>query len=243
MTVKLRSGILGCRDRLEVLETDSASVKDGISQLCKCIDEHAKDIATACIKIASAQENLEMTNAVVLKVHQQVDVAREEVSSVRGEHRALHSKHNALHQEHGQTVTHTRDAGRAVEQLRAAHGSAVEVQEQALTQIASLEGHADKSDRHFKELAEKVERLYILATSTQQNLQATNAFVLPNLNTSDNFSPGFSASRGSDAVGLSTMSGSYSTKSPITASVQRKRREALWVSRNIGAVPDRMAWT
>merc|ERR1712083_781009 len=103
----------------------------------------------------------------------------------------------------------------------------------AETAIAALQQDQSRVNGVAQKLNADIQRVGVTVADTKANLQATQAIVLPNLG-ADELVP--MSSRGTGTT-MDTTSRSFR---PATS--PRKKKEATWAARNIGAVPDRMSW-
>eukprot|EP00927_Polykrikos_kofoidii_P057626 TRINITY_DN51780_c0_g1_i1.p1 TRINITY_DN51780_c0_g1~~TRINITY_DN51780_c0_g1_i1.p1 ORF type:complete len:441 (-),score=101.14 TRINITY_DN51780_c0_g1_i1:60-1271(-) len=225
-----KRALLDHKNGLLRLDEGASLAAERTSRLEDTVARLHTDLATLVGRHEGVKDNLEMTNAVVMKIHEELEAARADAAALKEDHLALGSRHDTLRQDFTKASKAAAKLTESHEKLLASHGQArKDLDENMKTVVALQEGYV-QTHEVIKALSGQVDRISIQLASTQENLQVTNALVLPNVAKGDQVSPQFGGNIG---VGGGTPAGK----------LLRRRKEANWVTRNIGIVPNRTAWT
>jgi len=223
------------KDSLQTLDVSVGAAAFSISHLSAASSEQANEIATVGGKLDKTTVNLEMTNAVVMKIHGEVTANKAETLALRDDHRALDARHDMLYGDYSETSQQSNAGSEAIERLCAEQISTRNALQEGLGDVFKLQNGWKQQTRSLEDLNEKIDRLDLRVRSTQENLAVTNALALPNLKSEGLMSPSMGG-----AAGGSQPQSARSARSSQAANA--KRKEAAWIQRNIGCVPDRMGW-
>lgn len=221
------------KEKVREMNQDLIATKGTLGRVDTQQGETSAKLKQTCKDLETTTTNLEVTNAVVLKLNQAREQSDSDVDNLKDKmvQTSLRlDRTDATAIDNKKAVGHLREdltQNKAqVETQRAKLHSAqaqlndtMEVQQKHSTNI----GQVHKDLGQLKSLAEK----------TRDGLEATNAMVLPNLGSGG----------GLPTVGLSSpreiaraLGKQPEVKTP------RRRREATWMNRNVGLVPDRMSY-
>eukprot|EP00418_Pyrodinium_bahamense_P000367 CAMPEP_0179017324 /NCGR_PEP_ID=MMETSP0796-20121207/3779_1 /TAXON_ID=73915 /ORGANISM="Pyrodinium bahamense, Strain pbaha01" /LENGTH=381 /DNA_ID=CAMNT_0020713047 /DNA_START=25 /DNA_END=1168 /DNA_ORIENTATION=+ len=235
------------KSRLQALNEDRKSMNCSLQKLDSAVGKQASTLADTCTKLDAQKTNLEITNAVVLKMNESREASMNDITNLKEGVRATDKKIDGLQLEH---VKIAKEVGTAREELANAVG-VVELTRQglnkAMDQVTAVRQSQQKSAASVDKLSNDLAKVRNLADSTQQHLEVTNSMVLPNLASGDVPPIGFQSSmEGSRSLGGTALSGPGLGGTGLgrtgSLTTPRKRRESTWNARNIGAVPDRMSW-
>jgi chromosome segregation ATPase len=236
-----------CRSFRQALSVAQANIE----KLENVSSNGVKRLAELTIKADATKENLEMTNGVVMKLHEEHEETRtkafQNFNNASGNEIAV----ERLRDDHNRFANNLQVVNAELSKLAAGQDTTRDKLNETLIRIGGLSGGNINMQNAIHELGKNLEVVHNLAQHTEDHLKMTNAFVLPNLGAEGAFSPSTVSNSATTLVASATQSsrrseihgsrGSLGT-SPRKHGSPRKRKEALWLSRNVGAVPDRMAW-
>eukprot|EP00929_Paragymnodinium_shiwhaense_P112092 TRINITY_DN80350_c0_g1_i1.p1 TRINITY_DN80350_c0_g1~~TRINITY_DN80350_c0_g1_i1.p1 ORF type:complete len:420 (-),score=89.37 TRINITY_DN80350_c0_g1_i1:101-1360(-) len=232
-------------ERITSLEAHASATREAIGRFDESLVAQGKDVAGVVNKMETNMSNLEMTNAVVMKLHEEIEATRADGSLLKGDHRALNARHDRLHQDHLRAAKETSGAVQSLERLSSTHDSTQALLNQTMGQVLQLQTNTRGTEATVQDVRRKCEVLSAALQQTQENLQATNALTLPNLKSGGMVSPAFGGSAGVTGGSLNaalSASDGFSVGSRSARGSPGKKKEAVWISRNVGLVPDRMSW-
>jgi len=231
------------KNEVSGLSASLKATRESLEELGSTVGQRAEELQEARDLLQATRTNLEITNAVVYKLNEAREATELDVAGLREGAKATNVRIDLLHADHAKTA---RDLATAREDVATVQSGLIEARQglaKAGDHITALRQGQDKSSHNLGKLTNELAKVRNLADSTQQHLEVTNSMVLPNLGPSDMNPSGLhSSTEGARSLNgtLGTLSGSGlksgSSKTP------RGRREATWVARNIGIVPDRMSW-
>jgi len=226
------------RDGLQALTEDLKAVRDDLEGLDTSVGKQDVLLKDACTKLEATKKNLEITNAVVLKMNESRDGMLYDIANLKDGMKSMGEKLDAS--EFAQAKT-----ARELSRTRKEVGNALSAAEQsrqdlnkAMVDVSALQQGYERYSSNEEKLAKDIANVKNLADSTLHHLEATNAMVLPNLSPGDMVPTG-TTHNNSESPRTHMMGGIGKRSAPATP---RKRREPTWVARNIGIVPDRMSW-
>jgi len=225
------------KSRVQGLSDDLADAREDLQKLGGRVGKQGSLLTETCNKLEATKTNLEITNAVVYKLNERSEETSVDVSNLKDGMISANSRMDGLQFEQGKTA---KDLAQAREDLASAQTTVNSCRQglaRAMDNIGALrEGH-EKATTNANQIANDLAKVKNLADATHHHLEVTNSMVLPNLSTGDMSPAGFhSSTEGARSMGNSSFSKTGGLQTP------RRRREATWVSRNIGIVPDRMSW-
>lgn len=255
---KQRNTLWEDKDRIKLLETDSSEAKAERVRLLDADVAHNILFAEACKRDEDLKVNLELTNGVIMKLHDNLEVSQKFAFDLREQVRAEVARCTKLSENHANTARVTEQNKQEHGLLVASHGTCRTDLEHVTGQLHSLKAGFQSSGTVIKQMGLRLEELRIQATCTEENLKVTNSYVLPNLNTGVDLDPKFSSNSGTCTGGSLPKGNSKSARGAVgggsafsdqagkrgatTKSPGRKAKDKeIWISRNIGLVPDRMA--
>jgi len=221
------------KEKVRELNQDMIATKGNLGRVDKQLGEETTKLKQACKDLETTTTNLEVTNAVVLKLNQAREQSDSDVDNLKEQMVQMGLRMD------GMSATAI-DNKKAVGQLREEvmkNKAEVETQRLKLTSVQDQVNQTmevqQKHSTNIGELGKDLAKLRSLAEKTRDGLEATNAMVLPNLGTAG----------GLPNVGLNSpkeiaraLGKQPEVKTP------RRRREATWMTRNVGLVPDRMSY-
>lgn len=214
--------------------------------------DHERRIAELNVRADGIKDNLEMTNGVVMKLHTEHEETRIKSIDNMNKNHELDAAARRSSSNLGHTVQSVQIVKEEVAKLLAAQCTTRDKLSETAHRVGELSNGTVNLQNAMHELSINVEHVHNLASNTEDHLKMTNALVLPNLEAEGAFGPGMastftsigakstSSTRGADMS--SEMGSTRSCRSSRGKSSPRRRKEAAWFSRNIGSVPDRMAW-
>jgi len=209
-----------------------------------------KRMAELSFKCDGVKENLEMTNGVVMRLHTEHEETRFKAITITNKSHEIDVAVRRSTADHGQTVLSVQVVKEELAKVMAAQCATRDKLSEATERVGELGNGTVNLQNAMHELSLNVEYVHNLAANTEDNLKVTNALVLPNLGAEGALSPGMNSAFTS--AGAKSM---HSTRGDISSELgsnrggssrgkpsPRRRKEAVWFARNIGSVPDRMAW-
>jgi len=236
-----------CRNLHKTFEQAQAEVK----KMGDAGAGHVKRIAELSLKCDGVKENLELTNGVVMRLHTEHEETRSKAINNTNRSNEIDVAIRRSTADHGQTVNSVQAVKEDLAKVMAAQCATRDKLSEATKRVGELGNDTVNLQNEMHELSLNVEKVYNLAASTEDNLKVTNAFVLPNLGAEGVLSPGMiSAFTSTGAKSMNSTRGDISSELGSNRGSQysrgkpspRRRKEAQWFARNIGSVPDRMAW-
>jgi len=236
-----------CRSLNENMAQEQANMK----KLDIARDLHQKRIDELTLKSDGIKENLEMTNGVVMRLHTEHEETRTKtIDNINKNHEL-----DAAQRRSTADLSHTSQSLQVTKEEMAKLLAAQCTTRDKLNETNGIVGELSNGTVNLQnamhELSMNVEFVHNLASHTEDHLKMTNALVLPNLDAEGAMGAGMGstfASMGGKSLGStradfsSELGSARSCRSSHSKSSPRKRKEAAWFARNIGSVPDRMAW-
>mmetsp|Transcript_61742 Transcript_61742/g.133773 ORF Transcript_61742/g.133773 Transcript_61742/m.133773 type:complete len:407 (+) Transcript_61742:76-1296(+) len=224
--------IEGHSAQLRELTSGAGKAVERLDGIDESLRESTKGLGEATHKLRGTVENLELTNGVVMKMHEDLEATKAEAISLREVQRRAGLDMSRAQEDHGQTARMLGVAREELCRLTASHGTATAELNRTVDQVKVLtDGHA-LARRDMQVLTGHLEGVRMVAEGTHENLKITNAFVLPNLDASTE-------------VPCSVFHAGSPRSVPVPPRKNRRepgqRRETTWHRRNVGIVPDRMA--
>jgi hypothetical protein len=234
-----------CRDLHQSLSTAQAE----IAKIDGCKAEHERRMEELFVRYDTGKENLELTNGVVMRLHAEHEETRMKAIENFTKNREIDVVVQRLGDDQPQMAQDIRHVYEELAKQRAAQDTTRDRLMDTISRVGGLKDGMVNLQNSAHEMGKNVELIHNLASSTQDHLKMTNALVLPNLSSDGAFCPAtISGSAGSAFASAhsmnSTATGGSTTRTSTARSkgTPRGRKEAAWFSRNIGSVPDRMAW-
>lgn len=212
---------------------------------------HDRRMAELSLKCDGVKHNLELTNGVVMRLHTEHEETRSKAIDATTRSNEINAAMRRSIADQGQTILSVQAIREELAKVVASHSTTQDKLSEAAERLGELGNTAVNLQNRIQELGLNVERVHALAASTEDNLKMTNSFVLPNLGAEGALSPGMiSAFTSTSAKCMTSTRGDASTEIGSNRGSQysrgkpspRRRKEAQWFARNIGSVPDRMAW-
>jgi len=239
-----QKGLGSCKETLAQLTAGMRQAKESISDLGSKLGVQGKQMEKLSVSVDGTRSNLEITNGVVMKLHEGHETTKSNLSSLQDDSSGHALKLQLLFEELSKTSKTAESVHEDLSVAKEAHEQTRKAVGKALGQLQLLQEDHAKSGRSMAAVEKHLEQVHKLANETRQDLDTTNSLALPNLKSEGIVSPRISKSWAkSTGSSVSTHPTQYSKKGPpVPSSPRRKRSESLWTSRNIGLVPDRMSW-
>lgn len=240
------TGLGVAQKRIKELTDDAKVAAGNVKDLQRRADKSEATAEQETLRLDGAVENLEMTNGVVKTLHKAFENQDVRLDSLHGDVRGLNGNLNHLNEEHKSTATSLKVTREDLSRLGASHESTRKSLNTTIEKVSTLSDKHKHLSSSLSGVTRGLERVDVLANTTQQDLQATNAFVLPNLS-AEGAVPHTGHPAAVDASVESRYGGRHNKEAkdwreqgnaPLSA---RKKKES-WHVKNIGLVPDRMSW-
>lgn len=236
-----------CRSLKESLQKAQAEIK----KIDITSGVHETRIGELSLRADGIKDNLELTNGVVMRVHTEHEETRKKALGNMNKNHDLDVAVRRCEDEHGHTVQGLQIVKEGLAKLMAEQTTTRDRLGEACERVAEVGNGTINLQNALHELSINVEYVHNLASNTQDTLKVTNSLVLPNLDaegaigagmTSPHVSVGAKSMNSTRGDFSSEMGSTRSARSSRGKSSPRRRKEAAWYARNIGSVPDRMAW-
>jgi len=231
-----------CRDLKETLGTAKADIK----KLDHTKGDHEKRLAELNSRAGGIKENLELTNGVVMRLHAELEETRVKSIDNMNKNHELDVAVRRTTGDQGHTVQSVQIVKEELAKLMASQCTTRDKLVETTDRVGELSNGTVNLQNAMHELSINVEFVHNLASNTQDHLKMTNALVLPNLEAEGAMGAGmgstFSNAKSMNSTRASEMGSTLSCRSSRGKASPRSRKEAAWFARNIGSVPDRMAW-
>lgn len=221
--------------RVVQLEGSVKTLSGDVNNLGGIAKKITTSVSELTVRLDGVQENLELTNAVVMRIHNDHESTKSDSSGLKEELRSLTGAHQALKGDHASTQTSLRSAQDDLGNLKSSHSQVRDNGVKTNGDVKGLQQDQQNTSKAVQNLTKHLQRLHMMASATQDDLRKTNSFVLPNLGAEGTVSP-------AHLKAALTSSDFKITKAATQPPTPRTKRDASWHSRNIGAVPDRMSY-
>lgn len=222
------------KEKVRGLGQDMISTKANLGRLDNDVAQNTGKLTEACKNLETTTTNLEVTNAVVMKLNEAREKADMNMDDLKDQMVNQRIRMDDIQHE---STNLRKTAGKLRDDI-SRNTADLEMRRQELNQVkesmsAALEAQ-NKQGGNINELNKELARVRSVAEKTKEGLEATNAMVLPNLGTSAGNAPtmGFHSAKDIERV----LGKAPEVKTP------RRRREPVWMQRNVGLVPDRMSY-
>jgi len=213
----------------EALEAELDNTKVDLAATKLTQKEKIKALETVSQNLKGTKENMELTNAVIMKIHDDHEASKSNVQGLQQDMQTVGHKVQKVHEHHIETTKNLAQTRGELAKVNAHHEKTRNVLDQACGKVRCLQEGHEMSSQNMNALAGGLERVHGMAKVVSDGLQETNAYVLPNLHY-DTVGP--------LKAGMTASSGSGSLASP-----RRKPKDAKWIMRNVGIAPNRMAYS
>jgi len=221
------------KEKVREMNQDMIATKGTLGRVDTQLGETSAKLKQTCKDLETTTTNLEVTNAVVLKLNQAREQSDGDVDNLKEQMVQTSLRMDGMA---ATAIDNKKAVGHLREELMQ-NKAEVETQRVKLNSVQDqLNATMEVQQKHSTNIGEvhkDLGKLKSLAEKTRDGLEATNAMVLPNLGSGG----------GLPNVGLSSpreiaraLGKQPEVKTP------RRRREATWMTRNVGLVPDRMSY-
>lgn len=232
-----------CRNLREAL----SEAKANIGHLDKAYTDTEKRVGELTFKSDKTKDNLELTNGVIMRLHTEHEETRgKTIANMNKNHELDVSLRRLSQDDHAHLAQSVRIINEELSKLAAGQETFRDRLMETMERVGGLGSGTVNLQNTVHEMGKNLEWVHSLASNTQDSLKITNSMVLPNLGADGALGPSsmsctastFAAAKSMNSTGGTD--GGRSRTSPRKS--PRRRKDAAWFSRNIGAVPDRMAW-
>jgi len=193
------------------------------------------------------KENLELTNGVVMRIHTEHEETRAKAVANAGKNHEVDvavRKLNDRNRDINQSITMV---NQELCKLSASQDTTRDRLGETMETVGTLKNGNMQLQMTMHDLSKSVEGVHNLASTTADHLKMTNSLVLPNLGADAAFAASTTSGHGANLTMNNTTSSRGAMAqtcgpSPRNKNSPRRRKDAAWMNRNIGSVPDRMSW-